>query len=200
MQRHTGFLVLAQICASDVHCIRLFESRQSCALLAPFPEPESSMKHARAALALFTLTVPLPVLAEQVGKVGVDYIGNDIVVEALADPQVQGVTCHIAYFERSTLDRLVQGNWFEDPSNSSIACRQTGPITLGDISTDPEGEEIFSANRSLIFKSLKVTRIYDRKNNSLIYLAHASDVTNGSAKMSISTVPLWQTGVTPPAE
>ncbi len=158
------------------------------------------MKHARAALALFTLTVPLPVLAEQVGKVGVDYIGNDIVVEALADPQVQGVTCHIAYFERSTLDRLVQGNWFEDPSNSSIACRQTGPITLGDISTDPEGEEIFSANRSLIFKSLKVTRIYDRKNNSLIYLAHASDVTNGSAKMSISTVPLWQTGVTPPAE
>lgn len=151
------------------------------------------MKRAFLALALSAL----PAQAEEIGKVGVDMIGNDIIVEALADPQVQGVTCHVAYFERSTLDRLVQGNWFEDPSNSSIACRQTGPITLGDISTDPEGEEIFSQSRSLIFKSLRVTRIYDKKNNSLIYLAHATQVTEGSAKMSISTVPLWQANASP---
>lgn len=151
------------------------------------------MKPAFFALALLAL----PARAEEIGKVGVDLIGNDIIVEALADPKVQGVTCHVAYFERSTLDRLVQGNWFEDPSNSSIACRQTGPITLGDISTDPAGEEIFSASRSLIFKSLRVTRIFDRENNSLVYLAHADELTEGSAKMSISTVPLWQTNVPP---
>lgn len=147
-------------------------------------------------LAPLTLTPPTATAAE-VGKVGVDWIGNDIVIEALPDPEVQGVTCHIAYFDRSTLDRLVQGNWFEDPSNSSIACRQTGPITLGDIDKSPEGEEIFSEGRSLFFKSLAVTRIYDATSNSLIYLAHARELTEGSAKMSISTVPLWNSGATP---
>lgn len=129
--------------------------------------------------------------AEEVGKVGVDWIGNDILIEALPDPGVQGVTCHLAYFDRSTIDRLVQGNWFEDPSNSSIACRQTGPVTLGDIDRSPEGEEIFSQRQSLLLKSLSVTRIYDAKNDTLIYIAHAREVTEGSAKMSISTVPLW---------
>ncbi|MBC2836769.1 CreA family protein [Paragemmobacter straminiformis] len=145
---------------------------------------------------LAALAAPLPSLAEEVGKVGVDWIGNDIVIEALADPKVAGVTCHIAYFDRSTLDRLVQGNWFEDPSNSSIACRQTGPITVGDIDRSPQGEEIFTEGRSLFFKSLAVTRIYDATSNSLIYLAHARELTEGSAKMSISTVPLWQSGAT----
>ena len=148
-------------------------------------------------LTLALLALPLAAPAEEVGQVGVDWIGNDILIEALADPHVQGVTCHVAYFDRSTLDRLVQGNWFEDPSNSSIACRQTGPITIGDIAKGPEGEEIFSEGRSLFFKSLSVTRIYDEANNSLIYLAHARELTEGSAKMSISTVPLWQAGTAP---
>lgn len=130
-------------------------------------------------------------MAEEVGRVGVDWIGNDILIEALADPEVQGVTCHLAYFDRSTLDRLMQGNWFEDPSNSSIACRQTGPIILGEIDRGPKGEEIFSERQSLLLKSLSVTRIYDAANDTLIYVAHAREVTEGSAKMSISTVPLW---------
>jgi CreA protein len=147
--------------------------------------------------ALPFVILSLPAAATEVGRIGVDFIGNDIIVEALPDPDVQGVTCHVAYFERSTLDRLVQGNWFEDPSNSSIACRQTGPIVLGEIEMGPEGEEIFSEGRSLVFKSLKVTRIYDAASNSLIYVTHAEELTTGSAKMAISTVPLWQAGVTP---
>ena len=138
-----------------------------------------------------TLAMTAAARAEEGGKVGVDWIGNDILIEALPDPDVQGVTCHLAYFDRSTIDRLVQGNWFEDPSNSSIACRQTGPVTLGDIDRSPEGEEIFSQRQSLLLKSLSVTRIYDAKNDTLIYIAHAREVTEGSAKMSISTVPLW---------
>lgn len=148
----------------------------------------------RPALSLILAALPLTAAADEVGKVGVDWIGNDIIVESLPDPKVQGVTCHVAYFERSTLDRLVQGNWFEDPSNSSIACRQTGPITVGDIDKGPEGEEIFSESRSLIFKTLKVTRIYDEGSNSLVYLTHAEELSTGSAKMAISTVPLWQAG------
>lgn len=133
-----------------------------------------------------------PALAEEVGRVGVDWTGNDIVIEALADPKAPGVTCHLAYFDRSLIDRVSQGNWFEDPSNASIACRQTGPITLGDIDRGADGEEVFREGRSLILKSLRVRRIYDADNNVLIYLAHARELVEGSAKMSISTVPLWE--------
>ena len=148
----------------------------------------------RTAALLLAALLAAPAAAQEVGRVGVDWVGNDIIVEALPDPEVEGVTCHVAYFERSLIDRLSQGNWFEDPSNSSIACRQTGPIELGDIDTSPEGEEIFSERQSIIFKSLRVTRIFDEENQVLIYLVHANQVTEGSAKMSVSTVPLWTAG------
>nr|WP_307157081.1 CreA family protein [Rhizobium paknamense] len=133
----------------------------------------------------------LPAHADEVGKVGVDWVGNDIVVEAVTDPGVKGVTCHVTYFDRSLIDRLHKGNWFEDPSNNSIACRQTGPIEIGDINLSKGGEEVFKQGRSLIWKSLVVNRIYDKENDTLIYLAHSRQVVNGSAKMAISTVPLF---------
>ena len=132
-----------------------------------------------------------PAAAEQVGEISTDWLGNDIKIDAITDPKVSGVTCHISYFDRGVVDRLRQGNWFEDPSNSSIACRQTGPIVIGDIDLDEEGEEIFSERRSLIFKALVVTRVYDKPNDTLIYLSHSREVKEGSAKMAISTVPLF---------
>ncbi|TAA62664.1 MULTISPECIES: CreA family protein [unclassified Shinella] len=138
----------------------------------------------------------LPAAAETVGKVGVDWIGNDIYIDAVTDPEVSGVTCHVTYFDRSVIDRLKKGNWFEDPSNNAISCQQTGPITIGDIELDREGEEVFKSGLSLIWKSLIVTRIYDKKNDTLIYLAHSRELTEGSAKMSISTVPLYGEAVT----
>ncbi|MDZ7908727.1 MAG: CreA family protein [Gemmobacter sp.] len=141
-------------------------------------------------LALAAMAFAGPALAEEVGKVGVDWVGNDIVIEAFPDPDVQGVTCHLAYFERSMIDRLQQGNWFEDPSYSAVDCVQTGPIVLGDIDRSGDGEEVFSEGRSLILKSLKVTRVFDARNNALVYLAHASELTQGSGKMSLSVIPL----------
>ena len=146
------------------------------------------MKHLVTAAALALAT---PALAEEVGQVGVDWVGNDIIIEALRDPKVEGVTCHLAYFERSIIDRLSQGNWFEDPSNASIACRQTGPIVIGDIDRSDDGENVFRERQSIVLKSIRVKRIYDEANQTLIYLAHATELTQGSAKMSISTVPLY---------
>ncbi|MBD8554798.1 CreA family protein [Rhizobium sp. CFBP 8762] len=134
--------------------------------------------------------------ADTVGKVGVDWVGNDIKIDAVTDPEVTGVTCHVSYFDRGVIDRLRKGNWFEDPSNNAIACQQTGPITIGDINLSPKGEEVFRAGLSLIWKSLVVTRVYDKTNNTLIYLAHGREVTEGSAKMAISTVPLYNQPVT----
>lgn len=144
------------------------------------------MKHSLLALLLATA----PATAEEVGRVGVDWVGNDIIIDAFPDPKVQGVTCHIAYFERSVIDRLSNGNWFEDPSYSAVDCTQTGPITLGAIDEGMDGEIVFSERQSLVLKSLQVTRILDRKSNALIYLAHASELTQGSGKMAISVIPL----------
>lgn len=147
------------------------------------------MKLILAALLAF---LPVSLAAEEVGRVGVDWVGNDIIIEAIPDPEVQGVTCHIAYFDRSLIDRLSNGNWFEDPSNASIDCRQTGPISIGDIDRSDDGETVFKEGRSIVFKSLRLTRIFDEEHQVLIYLAHANELTEGSAKMAISTIPLYQ--------
>lgn len=144
------------------------------------------------------VAVPLALLAllagcgknNEVGSVGVDWTGNDISVDAVADPEVQGVVCHIAYFNRSFIDRISQGNWFEDPSYSAVDCEPSGPLTIGNISLNKGGEEIFKQGRSLIFKSIRVSRVYDAENNSLLYLAHARELQQGSGKMSLSVVPL----------
>ncbi|MDO1584482.1 CreA family protein [Rhizobium oryzicola] len=158
-----------------------------------------SLKHAAgiAAVAASLASVgPVAVRAEVVGKVGVDWMGNDIVVEAVNDPKVKGVTCHVTYFDRGVLDRLKNGNWFEDPSNNSIACRQTGEIEIGDIDLSKDGEEVFKQGMSLIWKQMVVNRIYDKTNNTLIYLVHTRQIKDGSAKMAISTVPLFNQKVT----
>lgn len=149
-----------------------------------------------ASLAIATALLPATAGAEQVGEVGVDWLGNDIIVEAVRDPKVEGVTCHVTYFERGVIDRLQKGNWFEDPSNSAISCIQTGPIVVGDIERGEGGEDVFKQRQSLIWKSVIVKRIYDEANDTLIYLSHARQVQDGSAKMAVSTVPLYGRDVT----
>ena len=150
----------------------------------------------RSAFLLMALALAGAASAEEVGSFSNDWTGNDIVIEAIADPKVEGVTCHIAHFERGLIDKLTKGNWFEDPSNASIACRQTGPIVIGDIERDGEGEEVFSERKSLIFKSLAVRRLYDEANQTLIYVVYSRQVQEGSAKMAITSVPLHGADVT----
>jgi len=48
-----------------------------------------------------------------------------------------------------------------------------------------------SQRLSLIFKSLAVRRIYDKKDETLVYVIYSRQVKDASAKMSISTVPLY---------
>ena len=161
------------------------------------------MRNAALILALAGGLAASAVSAQEVGEVGVDWLGNDIVIEAFKDPKVEGVTCHVAYFDRGVVDRLQKGNWFEDPSDSSISCRQTGPITIGDIDLSKDGEEVFKQGISLIWKKQVVNRIYDRASDTLIYLSHSRQVQDGSAKMALSTVPLfgqkvvWEKGKPP---
>jgi len=142
--------------------------------------------------ALAVVSLVRPAAADSVvGRFSNDWTGNGLEIQAVEDPKVKGVTCHLVDFDRSLIDRLSKGNWFEDPSNASIACRQTGAVTVGDIELSPKGEEVFSERKSLIFKSVAIRRIYDRVNDTLVYVVYSRQVTNASAKMSISTVPLF---------
>ena len=132
----------------------------------------------------------------EVGEFKNDLLGNEIKIEALADPDVSGITCHVTYLDRGVLDRAKNGNWFEDPSNSSIACRQTGPIVVGDIETGKGGEDVFRQGRSLVFKSIGIRRVYDASSDTFMYIAYARRPIEGSAKMSLSTVALYGQDVT----
>ena len=128
--------------------------------------------------------------SREVGEFSNDLLGNEIKIEALPDPAIPSVVCHMARFERSVLDRARQGNWFEDPSNSSVSCQRTGPIDLADVPRGRAGEEIFSDRQSLFFKRTALRRIVDLDNRSILYVSHSREVIEGSAKMSISSVQL----------
>lgn len=126
----------------------------------------------------------------EVGEFSNDLLGNEIKIEAVADPDIPGVVCHLAYFERGVLDRMRQGNWFEDPSNSSVSCQRVGPIDLSGVSLDRSGEEIFNQRISLFFKKNAVRRVVDLQNRSILYVSYSREVIEGSAKMDISAVTL----------
>ena len=125
-----------------------------------------------------------------VGEFSNDLLGNEIMVEALHDPEIPNVVCHMTYFDRSTLDRLRQGNWFENPSNSAVSCQRIGPITFDGVDMDRSGEEIFSQRQSLFFKNVALRRIVDVENQSILYVSHSRELVEGSAKIDISTVAL----------
>ncbi|NRA61484.1 MAG: CreA family protein [Psychrobium sp.] len=126
--------------------------------------------------------------SDDVGKVSLGlFTTSDIFIDAKKDPKLPGVTCHISHVE-ANFD-------LSDPSNSSIACRQTGPISIAQLATIDKskgGEVVFTESLSILFKTLKVRRIYDKENDTLVYLSYSTKQTEGSFKHSISTVSLYR--------
>ncbi|KCZ50890.1 CreA family protein [Hyphomonas pacifica] len=154
------------------------------------------MKHITACLLLALIPLSACGNGKEVGEFKNDWLGNEIKIKQLSDPKIEGVVCHLSYFDRGVWDRIGKGNWFENPSNSSISCLQSGPIRIGRIDLDKSGEEVFDQNQSLIFKQLAVRRIYDADTDSLMYVSYSRKIVDGSAKMSLSTVPLYGQEVT----
>jgi CreA protein len=116
---------------------------------------------------------------------------NDTVcVSAFEDPKVQGVTCHISQARKGGWGSVV--GLSEDPSRFSIACRQTGPISLPE--KLPKQENVFNEKTSVFFKNTKVIRMFDKQHNTLIYLAVSKKLVEGSPQNSISTVPIMPWG------
>jgi len=140
------------------------------------------------------IAVTCTALADDVGCLDTTFkllSPNDTVcVSAFEDPKVSGVTCHISQARKGGWGSVL--GLTEDPSRFSIACRQTGPITLPD--KLPDQENVFSEKTSVFFKKTKVIRMFDRKHNTLVYLAVSTKVVEGSPQNSISTVPVMPWG------
>lgn len=144
-------------------------------------------------LAALTLALALAACGDREGSVGEfsnDILGNEVMVEAFNDPEIPGVVCHVTYFDRSALDRLRQGNWFENPSNSAVSCQRIGPISLAGVDDSRSGDEIFNQRQSLFFKNVAVRRIIDLEHSSIVYVSHSREIVEGSAKIDVSTVAL----------
>lgn len=114
---------------------------------------------------------------------------NDrVVVERYDDPRVEGVSCYVSRAETGGVKGTI--GLATDPNRFSIACRATGPVHLR--SKVPDKELVFSERMSALFKQVRVSRLYDRQKQVLVYLVWStiSMGTGGSAFNSITAVPL----------
>nr|WP_228879741.1 CreA family protein [Paraburkholderia saeva] len=127
--------------------------------------------------------------SEEVGSVNTNFhlTGSDrVVVEAYDDPDVAGITCYVSRARTGGIKGTL--GIAEDPTEASIACRQVGAIHFN--GPVRQQSDVFSERMSLIFKTLHVVRVVDPKRNTLVYLTYSDRVATGSAKNSVTAVPM----------
>jgi len=95
-------------------------------------------------------------------------------IERFEDPKVKGVVLYISNFDRPLTEKLSKGNFFNDPSQASVACARTGQkVAIADnINKSTGGEEVFEESRSLLFKTLRVQRVYDEEKQTVVYVSY----------------------------
>lgn len=134
------------------------------------------------------------VMADEVGCVTTSWklIGANhrICVQAFYDAKVPGVTCHVSQARTGGISGSL--GLAQDPSQFSLACRQTAPIVLP--AKLPREEIVFSEDTSLLFKETRIVRLWDEKNSTLVYLAISKKLIDGAPANSISTVPVMPWG------
>lgn len=118
---------------------------------------------------------------------------HKVCVEAFHDPKVAGVTCHVSQAKTGGVSGSL--GLAQDPSQFSLACRQTGPITLP--AKLPKEETVFSEDTSILFKETRIQRLWDEANHTLVYLAISRKLIEGAPANSISTVPVMPWGGKP---
>lgn len=130
--------------------------------------------------------------AEELGSVNTNFrvTGSDrVVIEAYDDPAVAGVTCYVSRARTGGIKGAI--GMAEDPAEASIACRQVGPVSFkGPLD---QQQSVFSERMSVLFKSLHVVRVVDRKRNTLVYLTYSDRIVSGSPQNSVSAVPVATT-------
>lgn len=113
---------------------------------------------------------------------------DDIIVEAFDDPDISGVTCYLSRARKGGVKGMI--GVAEDPSDASIMCVRTGPISVPAKvkKGNKSGERVFKKGTSLIFKSMQVIRFYDKKRDVLVYMVYSDKVVEGSPKNSVTCV------------
>ncbi len=135
-----------------------------------------------------------PALAENIGCVTTEWklIGanHKVCVESFADPKIPGVTCHVSQARTGGVSGSL--GLAQDPSQFSLACRQTGPITLPD--KVPREATVFTEDTSIFFKETRVIRLWDESNRTLVYVAISRKLIDGAPANSLSSVPVMPWG------
>lgn len=149
------------------------------------------MSYARYIFFCIILLLPtLPAHADEVGCLTTEWklIGanHKVCVYAFPDPDVQNVLCYMSQARTGGVSGAV--GLAEDPSEFSLDCKASGPVVVP--SGLPEKKKVFGEGTSLFFKDTEVTRLWDKKRNTLVYLAVSRKIVAGSPKSSVSAVPI----------
>ena len=106
---------------------------------------------------------------------------DKIDVYAFDDPEIKGITCYTTRYKRNLS--------FVDSTNSSLACRQTGPIDMTK-SYQQTRRRVFSQQKGFVFsKETVVDRFIDYKRKVITYLSYTKSIGKGkNSSHSISVV------------
>jgi CreA protein len=154
----------------------------------------TAIRAALAALALVAATAAPAIASDheatRVGNVSTTFrlLGrNDrIVIDRYDDPKVDGVSCYMSRAETGGFKGSL--GLATDPSRFSIACRATGHVAVkGGL---PDNEVVFGASANWLFKEIRVSRIYDKEKQMLVYLVWSTQALTpeGSPYNSVSAV------------
>lgn len=141
------------------------------------------MKHLLIAISLVLSLCSATTTAEELFSVSTSGVlfKDSITVEVFDDPTISGISCYIALPDKALS--------FEDQTDTSLACRQVGPI---DIKTLRSQDDIFSRAKGIFFKAMRVDRYYDEKRQVLVYLSYTKKMSGDNAASSISVVSLHE--------
>ena len=134
------------------------------------------LNKAKAALVILASVLALSGCGEEdVGDVSLGiFTFKDIKINRFVDPIVTGVTCHVASIEANLS--------FSDPSNNSIECHRTGPITrqmIEAIDKSKSGEVIFKRSVFVTDYPAEIKAFYMKQNDDGKTVAAADLLVSG---------------------
>ena len=110
---------------------------------------------------------------------------NDrIEVISVKDPKIDGISCYVSYAKKGGAREVVGVE--EDTSDASVWCVQTSPKIV--IKEKLEKEDIFKKKSSILFKKTHVVRMFDEKEQTIIYLVYSDRLIEGSPNNAISAI------------
>ena len=105
---------------------------------------------------------------------------DTIKVMSFEDPDIDGITCYTTRYSRSLS--------FTDSTNSSLACRQTGPIDMNK-PIQLVKRNIFVQKKGFIFsKDTIVDRFVDLNKKVIVYLSYTKSIGDKNSSHSLSVV------------